>query len=823
MRARTGASRVAVIPWLALGMGCMVGNTHADDLNPVTFRARPSGRPVVLVRRGEAVGRICLMTEKPSRQLREAVQELAECIELATGAKLTVVKGRSAAVLTRREPQGRSARRTTSSPALVIGDCDEAARAGLVGSRMPPEGFSIKTVSSRTAPGRVFIVGNDDPRGESPRAASHGTAWGVFEFLERFVNVRWYYPTERGGRSIIKRESLIIEPVWLEDAPRFSKREIWPPCGEPRHGGGLQLTPLHTRLRAGNSWPVSLVVHSPNWGRVEEYRKTRPEVFQRRSDGTRNFGMICYGHPRTLDTYLENIAFHFDRGKAGKKAHMGVVGDAITVSPGDAAIACTCEHCRRLWDPEGGQYGTASRIMADFVDQLAAEVKKRQPDKTIIYLPYLNYTKAPPGYSFPGNVEVQLCGMPGIAQYKEPAIRASEQANIDRWVEITGRKIQNWHYSCWPADKIKAPYQYVHVLKKFYQGNRKKIVGSFINGVGDHWPRQHVSLYCWMKLLWNPDFDVDAAIDEYCRRMFGPAARPMRELVALQLDGWEKSRWPGGRLSPKAVYQVSYPRATVLRMQELLEEARRRAAGDETALGRIDYYETPFGEFVKEFEAVIEGKGQHRLVAKKVGENPVIDGRLDDPVWQGAPAVSFFKHAGGKEVEPKYQTRLKAVWTLDGVTFGFHNSEPAPEGLVRKLTSRDDSMAWWDDNVEIFLDVTGKKEGEYYQLIINPNSAVADLKTEDAAWNIEGAKIRAHVSSEGGKDFWSVEAYLPYSAFPDAVRPATGVEWYGQFTRHRISDSRETKGSLREYTRMNHAFGGPSRNLSDFAPVKFIE
>jgi hypothetical protein len=558
------------------------------------------------------------------------------------------------------------------------------------------------------------------------------------------------------------------------------------------------------------------VVHSPHWGRVEEYREQRPEIFQRRSDGTRNFQMICYGHPRTLETYLENIALHFDE---GKEAHMGIVGDAITVSPNDAAIACTCEYCRKLWDPKGGQYGTASKVLADFVSRLAAEVKKRWPDKTIIYLPYLNYTVAPDGYKFPGNVEVQLCGMPGIAQYKEPGIWASEQANIDKWVEITGRKIQNWHYSCWPADKTKAPYHYVHVLKKFYQGNRGRIVGSFINGVRDHWPRQHISLYCWMKLLWNPDFDVDAAIDEYCRRMFGPAAAPMRKLVAIQLDGWEKSRWPGGKLSPKGIYQVSYPKATVVRMQELLKEARGKAAGSEAALKHLDYYETPFKEFVEEFKAIVEGEGQRPLIARKVAEDPVIDGKLGDPVWEKAPAASLFKHSKKKEVEPKYPTKLKAVWSLDGVTFGFYNVEPAPDSLVRKIRSRDDSMAWWDDNVEIFIDVTGKKEGEYYQLIVNPNCAVADFKMRDATWNIKGAKIQTFV----GKDFWSVEVFLPYSAFPDAVKPATGVEWYGQFTRHRLSDSRKTKGSVREYTRMNHRFGGPSRNLSDFAPIKFIE
>src|SRR5262249_38719457 len=159
-----------------------------------------------------------------------------------------------------------------------------------------------------------------------------------------------------------------------------------------------------------------------------------------------------------------------------------------------------------------------------FVNKLAVEVKQRWPDKTVIYLPYLNYTLAPDGLKFPGNVEVQICGMPGLAQYKEPKIAAEDQANIDKWMAISGRKVQNWHYDCWPEDRTKAPYQYPHVAQAFYRANRDKTIGSFINGDHDHFPRQNISLYCWMKLMWNPEFNVDDAVAQFSARMFGPAA-----------------------------------------------------------------------------------------------------------------------------------------------------------------------------------------------------------------------------------------------------------------------------------------------------------
>ena len=190
---------------LLLLLGCSMPRSA---LNPVKFNRPLDHPPVVLVEQGATGAAICVMGGKGDRVLAQAVKELQDCIEAATGAKLPIVQDR------------------LQIPALVIGNCVEAADEGLVGARMPIEGFTI-----RSAAGRVFIVGHDGPVGnKDTRAVSHGTAWGVFEFLERFVGVRWYWPTERGGRSVPRAASLVLKPVWLEDAPVFRKREIWPPC-----------------------------------------------------------------------------------------------------------------------------------------------------------------------------------------------------------------------------------------------------------------------------------------------------------------------------------------------------------------------------------------------------------------------------------------------------------------------------------------------------------------------------------------------------------------------------------------------------------------
>jgi len=769
----------------------------AKDLLPVTVKRTPKHKPVVLVKDGKPLATICGIGKGI-----EPARDLQTWIRATTGAELPIVRDKFV------------------TPSIVIGDCAEARAIGLDSSTMPVEGFAIKTTADS-----VFIVGNRYHKFAS------GHRWGVNEFAERFLGMRWYFPRatpegEEIGQSFVKRPDLVVPPAWIEDAPAFRMRTMWPPWSNSWQGKGINLMKIQGFLRSGNSWPINLKVHQPFWQNHEELIKDRPEVFQLRKDGRRQHEVICYGHPRTLETYLEGIQNSIDR---KKPYYAPIHGKAITVSPADVELACYCEFCRKLWDDKGGQYGGASKVMATFVDKLARQVKTRWPDKgfTVIFLPYLNYTTAPDGFTFPGNVEVQICGMPGLASYKEPAIRDSEQANIEKWIEISGHKVQDWHYNVWPAHKTKAAYHYPHVSKDFYLRNRDKTIGTFINGDFNHWPRQHISLYCWLKVLWDPDFDVDAAMDVFCERMFGRSAKTMRELLRLQVDGWEESRWPAGRFSPKGIYETSFPPARIEKIKALFAEARKRAAGDSLVIARLDYYEPALKDFYAEAD-MMSGKGFRPLDAQKTGEDPVVDGKLDEDAWQRAPANSFVKATGDDKGKPaKYPTSVQALWTPNGITFGFTLTEPTPHLLETKNGGHDNGNMWWDDNVEIFVDVTAKNEGEFYQFIVNPEGDYWDSKGKDTTFECTGFKAKAAV----GEDRWTLEVFLPYSAFPHANIPGSGThtKWTGNFTRHRVADKglKSTKpqqeGSTREYQRMNTTGSRTSDNLADFAEIKFIE
>ena len=783
----------------------------AADLDPVTVLKAPRHLPVPLVTNGKPVA--VIYNTQSGEMIDQLMTELATSIEETTGAKLPVVTQPPAA----------------ETPAIII---DDGTLAGVDSKKLPIEGYVIQT-----APNRVFLVGSTQSAGHLP---NHGAAWAVADFLERAVGVRWFWPLSQHGRTVEKKSTLAVAPMHYSDAPAFRKREGWPPFYEGTPFGNINVRDLYANLRGGSSWPVALQVHNPQtWDKV--YLKDRPEIFALREDGTRNPMMYSYLHPRTLETFMENIDLYAatpadkrdDQGwRAAQPDHLAdklsfIHHNSITVSPPDLGVYDTYEASMKLYEPEKGSLASGSRLMGEFVRRLCEQVKKKHPEMTVIYLPYLNYTLAPKNIVFPDNLEVQLCGMPGIAMYKQPALNAQFQANIDAWAKHTRRPVQTWDYSCWPTDRTKAPFQYPHVLKDYYMSNRSTLVGTFINGgESDEWLTHHFTMYCWMKLMWDPQFDVDAAAVSFSQRMFGPAAAPMHALLKLQTDRWEKVQWKLDKISPTALYGDSYTAPVIEQMKKLLAEAHQKAAGDEVILARLKYYESPFPAFYAEAESMLSGKGLRSLNAQKVAANPVIDGKLDDQWWQAAEAVTGFM---GKWQEntwgAKYPTHVKAVWTLDGITFGFKMDEPNTKALKMDIKQRDDGALWpQNDNMELFVDVTGAKAGNYYQWLINPIGTVLDIRDDDPAWNPDKSKVATFV----GEDFWSVEVFLPYAMFADEkdfVKPAGGKSWVGQFARHRISDGRDSDAdeSLNEYNRFNNILGGFTSNAADFGTIQFVE
>ncbi|MBS3764267.1 MAG: DUF4838 domain-containing protein, partial [Planctomycetes bacterium] len=594
---RSSGLMLVFLVMLMPATGCVSSRYEPNPaLNPVNFEEPSAGEPIVIVKDGKPNATIIVderhLENKKSRE-NIAVKELVKHIKLATGAELPVKSSRDALLI---------------GNLVLIGKSSITEKLGIEAQDLPREGFRVSTFDERYRRG-VAIVGRLPGEGEP--AAATGTLWGAYDFLERFVGVRWYYPGE-DGRIVPESGSITIPPICYSDAPVRGKRTIYGPVK------GMDYRTAQRRYRAGNSSDIrSTPCHSPGSWSVH---KDHPETFELGADGKRHHNMPCYGNPKTAELYVQDLEKFYAEGDTSVWTHPWPNVDSawhppsqklIPISPPDKGVECHCEFCKPLYDSDADRHGRASRVVAHHVKLVAQAVKKQWPDKLVWYLPYSNYTTPPPDLQLPDNVVVGLCLMHGAGNAKEPSCAATHDRWISGWSRITGRPVHLWEYLCWPADDTALPFQYPHVVKEFCQRHRNDVGGTFINGgagppglPGNYWAFQHPTLYCWFRVMWNPDFDVDAALAEYVDLMYGPAEKPMGRILNHLCTRWEETLWSepptGHRVSPRSIHEETMPREEALKLGRWLSEARQMAGDGNVCRRRVEFFGRAIDMFLEE-------------------------------------------------------------------------------------------------------------------------------------------------------------------------------------------------------------------------------
>ncbi|MBO7721650.1 MAG: DUF4838 domain-containing protein [Kiritimatiellae bacterium] len=808
------------------GVEVASGNVNAKDLTKLAKVEKAAGSPIVVVDRDGAARMVIVRAD--NRDADWAAKQLRETVEEMTGVKLAILVEKAGVQL-------------PNAPAFYIGAVSAAERAGLKAPEGHAEAFSVVSKD-----GSIYFLGK--------RAD-----YAVTDWCERELGVRYYWPMRPGdsgggnyagkgtnliyGKCVPKTKGLAVATRAWTDRPVFASRDNWPYEGAE----------WNRWAKGGVSHRGGVNVHAPHGWWKEKDALEHVEIFALSQDGKRpNSPLLCYGNPKTLEYYkmrVKNEIERYRKDPKGKDTSGGVVrcsSKVVTISQWDCGVHCACEYCKKLFDEKLGTAGSGSPIIwGYFTREFAKWLKAEYPDYKIAILPYVNTCDVPPDPEDPsrpldlskyGNVEAELCTMPGLAMLKNEACKKHEEDLIRQWVKCTGNPVLNWHYSCWPAEFTSAPFVYGETIQRHYSDMRNDMVGSFING-GYDIVRFSLSVYVWMRCLWNPDLDVKAVYDEFAKRMFGKAAKPMRELIAMQEGGWNR-QWNSNMCSVKNVFEISYPRKDVEKMQAILDEAAKLAEGDEKAAARIAWYRSGFAKFFNESEQNAGGVAFAPLHMKKAVTPPRIDGKLDDACWQNAEPLSFVagqlnwssKPEDDKGKDPKkppaYPTEVKVVWVPgEGVTFGFRFTEPVTSAM--KVGVKGD--VWGQDMIEVFLDASGSGDGHFYHILTDAFGRV-NTNTDGIEWKPQGIVSKSVL----GDGFWTMEVFLPFAdveKFPRRQLPTTsanGCCWTGNLIRFRVGDARvpkeaRQKGSHEEISRLNTRFSKWNKDPAAFSEWKFVE
>ncbi len=446
--------------------------------------------------------------------VQTAAEEVQRVVRVSTGADLQIVD-------------------ETASPMICLGDNEASRAAGVSAEGLPDDSFRIRTVG-----GNLYIVGREHPDDQPPWIGwtSRGTLSGSYEFLERVVGVRWLMPGEV-GEDIPAHATLDLPDLDIEQSPDFPVRVLQHiqqemPKGHPDPRMVFNwMARQKMPSKQFDGWKLSWG-HSWNDYVTEEQLAEHPEWRALRDTGERYIPArhsavkFCTTNPDLIQAFAEGVMARLEANPTRISA---------SISPSDGGLFCTCENCAPYVndDPHGSP--SQSRLILKFYNDVAAIVGEKYPDRQLPGYVYYNYMYPPAEVTrMHPNVWLVFYGLRyygwGLAK---PVYAAEFRDVVESWSRFSDNMVYG-SYTVWMRSFNGAIIPPPRAILKMELpiAHEAGYRGATMIGIAA-WGYGAPINYLFAKQMWDAEVDVDATLDEWMQRAYGPGWEPMRDLYSL--------------------------------------------------------------------------------------------------------------------------------------------------------------------------------------------------------------------------------------------------------------------------------------------------
>jgi len=761
----------------------------------------------VLIDNGKSNAEI-IVPKHASAVARLAAKELRSFLQQATGVAVSI-----------------RASRTGRVPAIFVGENEWTRAWGIDVARFPRDAFVIRRISDVIA-----IVGRDDPWINPRERISKGvgyvlyeqaTLFGVYDFLERFLGIRFYFPGDV-GTVVPKAERVVVPAMDIYEAPDFTHRKIsyshgkWFLAASPKtisrerglnrcrwRGETRQVPNCHGLARVGYAYRMGA---------------THPEYFSLLRGGVRNndlslnhSGHLCFSHPDVLSEICEDAAAYLTgkphtyrdiRTATGRRAWDGSAARPgyFNVMPQDGLGEtrwCRCATCRWYWD-EGKQ----TELIWRYTAEIARRVQKAGIPGYITNMAY-GLAREIPEIDIPGNVLVMLA-LQGPWKEKFPDRQQEDDRLIRDWnAKLKPRKVWLWNYAIQAGGRYPEglPPLSTRLYASYYKRLAPHILGAYVESEVDWFLSNYLNWYVYHRVAWDASTDVEALLAEHHQKLFGSGAPPMGRFFDKVEELFVNDCLPESKDTPlgpveakrnaREIWEDVFSEAVFAEFDRLYDEAESLAKDEPNALRRVRWFREHFLGFMK--------RGREKYASRKreiedlvldvprlrQSEAITLDGQLDEEAWQRGTAVGLVPLASDRD--PVVKTRVRALWDAQYLYIGYECEEPRVSDMKLAVTKRDEASIWEDASVEIFLDPTASRK-TYYQFMVSAKDIVTDgawtvlgqrRRDRDWVWNAKVA-VKTRIGNQG----YVMELAIPIRDLaPGGVKE--GTMWVANLCRNR--------------------------------------
>jgi hypothetical protein len=339
------------------------------------------------------------------------------------------------------------------------------------------------------------------------------------------------------------------------------------------------------------------------------FPKDKPELFSMDTKGNRlrsetggGPGQLCLSNPETRDLTFEEMKKIIAADRLSVSKNYAMPHSLILdVSANDNNNKCVCPGCLLLEEKYGGRY---SGVLLDFINDLAERVEKVYPGTIIQTFAYQFTEEIPRGIEPRSNVLVQIAQLGGEFSESVSArdsLRSLHHPNNAKALKLTrewaslGKELKMWDYwilytqtTLFPATNIAA----IAPNLKVYAENNVTRIFSENEGVGNSnfslTANNFADLGIWLgtKLMVDPQQEAAPLIEKFMHLYYGPAAKPMTELLSHIEKAMEKEP---GNLGIRGIASCYLDKPFFDTAELLFSEAEKLAGGEAKLLERIGY------------------------------------------------------------------------------------------------------------------------------------------------------------------------------------------------------------------------------------------
>lgn len=413
--------------------------------------------------------------------------------------------------------------------------------------------------------------------GGSPR----GTLYGVYDFVERALGVRWFMPTAL-GEDLLEARTIPVPDLSIVKNPAFPSVSGFTWAGSP----GAEDWEQRMRVRVGKATSFG-----HNWYNIHRFSKEsfekNPEMFALVNGKRGRSSQLCSSHPEVVSVSADAARRYF---KENPEAPL------FSISPNDGNGWCECERCRRIDELYGITDGSLADRFVHYANEVLADLEKTNPGKQVGIYAYVDHT-APPKKARPKpdyvtaltHVPWAFCHVHAVDDSSCPANRVF-LAYLKGWLALTRHVGIYEYYGHFFAF---TPWPIVHSIRRDIPLFKQLGIERFISETQQNWSNQGINFYIAAKLVEDPSRDVDTLLAEYFSRFYGKASVPMRRYFDLWEGAMQKTAAAGDR---GYAWLSMFTPALVAEAGGLLREAEELAAKDsEKIRRRIAFARLGFG------------------------------------------------------------------------------------------------------------------------------------------------------------------------------------------------------------------------------------